>query len=79
MSSVLWKGNLMPVKSVHLQDDGLLWLINRVAFHPRGYALAWDDKTGNFYLAGNGQEPWVFGGDGIDETHHLNRIKEIMP
>ncbi|MEU6595068.1 hypothetical protein ABZ923_38725 [Streptomyces sp. NPDC046881] len=48
-----------------LRDTGLLWLINRIAFHPRGLALA-------LHLDGNGQaygwslvtnddgEPWQF-------------------
>lgn len=43
------------------RDSGLLWLVNRVVFHPRGYALAFhfDDEgvvTG-WSLLGNGSEP----------------------
>jgi hypothetical protein len=55
-----------------LRDTGLLWLINRVVFHPRGYALAlvYDDRDnphGNggtvlgWQLHGDGQEPWSMG------------------
>lgn len=49
-----------------LSDSGLLWLINAVVFHPRGYALALDaspsgDVTG-WALLGDGSEPWSFDG-----------------
>ncbi|MFB9926027.1 hypothetical protein ACFORO_12390 [Amycolatopsis halotolerans] len=64
---------------VELRADSLLWLINRTVFHPRGYALAQNTETGAFTLLGDGTEPWVFGGDGSDEVHHLARIKELMP
>ena len=52
-----------------LRDTGLLWLLNRVVFHPRGYALAlhfndgsatggtFQDCTG-WSLIGDGSEPW---------------------
>lgn len=54
-----------------LRDTGLLWLINRVVFHPRGYALAlqWNEDTngdkaaGGWQLFGDGSEPWSFAGD----------------
>lgn len=45
---------------VDLIDDGLLWLINKAAFHPRGFALAYDTDTKEFILWGNGDEPWAF-------------------
>ncbi|MEV4173998.1 hypothetical protein [Nonomuraea sp. NPDC049709] len=66
-------------KPVDLQGDSLLWLINRTVFHPRGYALAYKPSDGSFTLLGDGTEPWVFGGDGSDERHHLERIQELMP
>lgn len=52
-----------------LRDTGLLWLINRVVFHPRGYALAlvYTDRaaTGGtatgWQLYGDGTEPWSMG------------------
>lgn len=54
-----------------LRSSGLLWLINRTVFHPRGYALALvQDEAGaviGWQLDGDGTEPWAFGG-GIDET-----------
>lgn len=49
-----------------LRDVGFLWLINRVVFHPRGYALALhfsesDTNRRNctgWSLLGDGTEPW---------------------
>jgi hypothetical protein len=48
-----------------LRDSGLLWLINRTVFHPRGYALALTvtdsgEATG-WSLVGDGCEPWQYG------------------
>lgn len=68
-----------PERVVDLIDDSLLWLINRTVFHPRGYALRYDDGTGEFALIGDGTEPWVYAGDGADEIPHLTRIKALMP
>jgi hypothetical protein len=58
-----------------LREAGLLWLINRVVFHPRGYALALvTDEAGEavgWLLQGDGSEPWTFAGApderGVDE------------
>lgn len=69
----------MPIKKVDLRGDSLLWLINRVVFHPRGYALSYDTDTGDFHLIGEGTEPWVFPGDGSEESAHLQRIKTLIP
>ena len=46
-----------------LKDSGLLWLINRVVFHPRGFALALHEEDGTIVgwsLQGDGSEPWSF-------------------
>lgn len=46
-----------------LSTSGLLWLINRTVFHPRGYALAvhYDDgKATGWELLGDGSEPWSY-------------------
>ncbi|HEY2088567.1 MAG TPA: hypothetical protein VGH54_21430 [Mycobacterium sp.] len=48
---------------VDLIDDGILWLINRTVFHPRGFALAYDRASSEFILWGNGDEPWEFSGE----------------
>jgi hypothetical protein len=67
-----------PPRPVDMRADSLLWLVNRVVFHPRGYALG-TDQDGRWYLLGDGTEPWVYGGDGSDEAAHLARIRELMP
>lgn len=49
-----------------LRSSGLLWLINRVVFHPRGFALAVVRREGEIVgwkLQGDGTEPWAFNGD----------------
>ena len=47
-----------------LRDSGLLWLINRTVFHPRGVALALEtDEAGvivGWQLIGDGSEPMWF-------------------
>lgn len=63
------KTAIMPLSD--LRARGLLWYINRVAFHPRGFALALDvndagDVTG-WQLWGNGDEPWAFVDVGEDD------------
>ncbi|NEA21583.1 hypothetical protein [Actinomadura bangladeshensis] len=58
-----------------LRDSGLLWLMNRVVFHPRGLALALHaDSTGQitrWSLLGDGSEAWSFP-DEVDQTHFRN-------
>lgn len=52
-----------------MRDSGLLWLINRVVFHPRGYALAFvmqDGEPIGWKLNGDGSEVWEFDGDEDD-------------
>lgn len=54
-----------------LRDTGVLWLINRCVFHPRGFALALDYAEGEeqprgWSIQGNGAEVWAFT-DGEDE------------
>lgn len=44
-----------------LSAHGLLWLINRVVFHPRGFALGINPDTGDWSLLGDGTEAWRFG------------------
>jgi hypothetical protein len=52
-----------------LQESGLLWLINRVVFHPRGFALGLVIGEGGavvgWRLQGDGSETWRF--EGFDE------------
>lgn len=48
----------------HLRSSGMLWLINRVVFHPRGFALALhvdeDGQVTGWSISGDGTEPWNF-------------------
>jgi len=51
-----------PRPLIELQDSGLLWLINRAVFHPRGYALGLAVKDGEvvgWRLRGDGTQPWT--------------------
>lgn len=56
---------------VDLVDDAVLWYINRVAFHPRGFALGCirdvDGNNPQFVLLGNGREVWTMGDTDEDE------------
>ena len=45
--------------NVHLEQDGILWAINRQIFHPRGFCLGLTE-AGNFVLMGDGSETWHF-------------------
>ncbi len=78
----------MPaMKPVDLHGSGLLWLINRQVFHPRGYALAVDPDSKACYLMGDGSKPWEYltqqadpdNPGAIDEEAHLAQIKALMP
>jgi hypothetical protein len=40
-----WTQDYRPL--LELSDSGLLWLINRAVFHPRGVALALHEKDGD--------------------------------
>lgn len=63
-------GEIRPFSE--LRDSGLLWLMNRVVFHPRGWALAFhydsNDVLVGWSLLGDGAEVWSMGIDGEDET-----------
>jgi hypothetical protein len=62
-----------------LRTSGLLWLINRVVFHPRGFALglvvAEDGQPVGWDLLGDGSEPWRFE-DG--EAAHLAAAEQTF-
>ena len=45
--------------NVHLEQDGILWAINRQIFHPKGFCLGLTE-AGNFVLMGDGSETWHF-------------------
>jgi hypothetical protein len=61
-----------------LRSSGLLWLINTVVFHPRGFALALHvDDSGavtGWSLQGDGTEAWTF----ADHQTHFQRAKQTL-
>lgn len=54
-----------------LISSGMLWLINRVALHPRGFALAIhiddDKKAVGWSILGHGKEVWTMPESSEDE------------
>lgn len=64
-----------------LRDTGLLWLINRTVFHPRGYALGLvADGSGQILgwsLLGDGSEPWRYGTE-PGEASYLHRAEQTL-
>ncbi|MFI2650188.1 hypothetical protein [Micromonospora fulviviridis] len=49
-----------------LRASGLLWLINRQVFHPRGYALGvvyMEGKVAGWQILGDGRKPWRYTDD----------------
>ena len=61
-------GEIRPLDE--LRSSGLLWLVNRVVFHPRGFALALnlndDGNVDGWQLVGDGTEVWSYAPD-VDE------------
>lgn len=69
---------------VDLRDDGVLWMINKAVFHPRGFALAVDVNSGALTLMGDGSEPWTYRHDMEDQLFAafnalLDRAREASP
>lgn len=74
-----------------LRSTGLLWLLNRVVFHPRGYALALhfadDGACVGWSLLGDGTEPWSMGEAPLDlrppdyrtEDELFAAVKALLP
>ena len=77
--SGLRKTEIQPMST--FRDNGLLWYINRVAFHPRGFALAFDtDDDGNitgWQVWGNGDEPWQYSPE-VDENASFTAIEALL-
>lgn len=74
-----------PRPFADLRSSGLLWLINRVAFHPRGLALALhytdtDTDTGEPHgwslLTNDEGEPWQF--DPTTDYHGYQRAEATL-
>ncbi len=72
----------------HLSDSGLIWLINRVVFHPRGCALALDYREGEDQPRGwtlmGSNEPWRFVSleenptSGVDEDAKFAAVEKLI-
>jgi hypothetical protein len=60
-----------PRPFAEMREHGLLWLINRIVFHPRGFALAFDvEEDGTvtgWVMQGDGTEVWAFDAQDDDE------------
>lgn len=64
-----------------LSEFGVLWLINRVVFHPRGFALVLEYEDGNpepigWSLQGDGSETFRF--EGFDEDEKFWAFEELL-
>lgn len=64
-----------------MSEFGVLWLINRVVFHPRGFALALEyaegaDEPLGWSIQGDGSEVWVF--QGFDEDEKMREVEALF-
>jgi hypothetical protein len=63
------------------RESGLLWLINRVVFHPRGYSIglvfdAEGETCIGWQLSGDGSGCFVFNPD--VEPERFDKVKELL-
>jgi hypothetical protein len=65
-------------RTIDIVNDGVLWLVNRTVFHPRGYALAFDPESGEFGIYGDGSEPWRFEIDDDVEQTRFDAVRRLM-
>lgn len=76
-------GLLLPVSAAEpmtpfdFSDDGVLWAINRTLFHPRGYAIGYDSASREWFLLGDGSEPWRYA-DTLDEEKSYRAFKALL-
>lgn len=67
-----------------LGSTGMLWLINRTALHPRGYAMALhiDIEGGatGWSIQGDGSEPWAYA-ESMEsaEKERFEALKRLLP
>lgn len=57
-------------------DDGVLWLVNRVVFHPRGFAVGHNQATDDWVLFGDGSETWRF--EGVGEDNLFDKVNALF-
>jgi hypothetical protein len=67
----------MPIP-IKLREDRVLWIINRVIFHPRGFALGLDTKTGELSLFGDGEVPWRFDNHTVEEDLLFDAFEGLL-
>lgn len=63
-----------------LRTHGLLWLINRAVFHPRGYALGFvmdADTPIGWTISGDGSEPWQYASE-VDERELFEKVQAFF-
>ena len=49
-----------PETKAKFREDGILWMLNRTVFHPRGFALGYDPGSHEMTLYGDGKVPWNY-------------------
>lgn len=74
------KSDERPAFPINLRASGMLWYINKVAFHPQGFALAVtfgdDGSIDGFAILGDGSEPWQF--EKADEDRAFIAVKQTL-
>lgn len=69
---------LLPISA--LSDTGILWLINRTVFHPRGFALSLmrnkDGTVSSWNIKGTGKDVFVFNAE--DDALHFAQVIEFL-
>lgn len=82
---------MADVKKIELSADefrsrGVLWAVNRVLFHPRGFALAihqskfalpGEETFRGFQIWGNGDEPWTYDAP-VDENERMRAFEALL-
>lgn len=67
-----------PFDAAGFMSHGLLYMVNKVVFHPRGYALAINPDDNTFQLLGNGDEPWTFELSSELENERWNAFNALL-
>lgn len=63
---------------VDVREDGILWMINRTVFHPRGVALAYNETTRKFFLMGDTKEIWWMDPVSIPEQKLFEKFNDML-
>jgi hypothetical protein len=81
-SDVVRHGGAPAFDFARLSEYGVLWLLNKAVFHPRGFALSLIYEDGKneprgWSIEGDGSEVWSFGGD-IDEEAKFAAVEDLL-